>query len=239
MVRYMQTSRVQQPDGSTSVVDVSVVTTSLQRKRTDDRFGTYVIECDRQRTISWSSRDKGYVVESFAELAREYVKIDEAMRKSGESEYAATVHDAPDARTMIIDGITAHHLVETVIDLPNNSVGTSVSDAWYSAGADPFTCPAFDAIGPPPNHLDTTSNPSKGGSGGFGVIFSGALGGPQVPAGSIVLRESTRMGFGVNSATEVTAIKTIPYDPTYFEPPANFVQATPRPLPSFPPHTEK
>jgi len=64
MVRYLQTSRVQQPDGSTSVVDVSAVTASAERKRTDDRFGTYVIECDRKRTISWSSRDKGYVVKS-------------------------------------------------------------------------------------------------------------------------------------------------------------------------------
>lgn len=189
------------------------------------------MECDRQRTIFWRARENSYVINTFVQMAQQYAQIAASMKANGESETIAAVHDSPDAKSTIIDGLTAHHLVETVVGLPNNPFGTSESDVWYSPGADPFACPAFDAIGPKGDR--TTTSSGRGTSTGF--IAMGILVGPRVPAGSIVLRESTRIGPGMNFITEVTAIKTLPYDPTYFEPPADFVQASPRPIQSFPP----
>ena len=233
MVQYVQASKVLLPDGSTSSPSVTIITASAQRERTDDQFGTYVIECDRQRTIDWHAHDKSYVVESFQELAQTYADVEATTRANGEIETAATVHDVPDAKTMMIDGLTAHHLVETVIGLPNTSLFTTVSDAWYAPGANPFVCPAFDTIAPQ-GHRITISTSSKGGD-VAGMVGIGTISDPRVRHGSIVLRESTRMGLGTNFINEVTEIKTIPYDPTYFEPPAGFIQASPQPLPSFAP----
>jgi hypothetical protein len=234
MVQYVQSSKLLSPDGTTSSPSVTIVTASAQRERTDDQFGTYVIECDRQRTIDWHAQDKSYVVETFQELAQTYAAVEASMRANGEIETVATVHDAPDAKTMMIDGLTANHLIETVIGLPNTSLFTSVSDAWYAPGANPFVCPALEAIAPQ-GHRITTSTSSNGGVAGSGIVDIGTISDPRVRNGSIVLRESTRMGVGMSVITEVTVIKRLPYDPTYFEPPPGFVQASPRPLPSFSP----
>lgn len=234
MVQYAQSSEVLLPDGRMSDPDATITTLSAERERTDDQFGTFVIECDRRRTISWRALDKSYVVESFDELAQQDAQIAASMRANGKSESVATPHDAPDAKTTIIDGLTAHHFVETMIALPNDSLGTSVSDVWYTAGADPFVCRAFDAIAPRGNRI-TTSISSGGGPAGVTMVSSSIISGAGLPAGAVVLRKSTRVGHEVNVITEVTAVKKLPYDPTYFEPPAGFVQATPRALPSFPP----
>jgi hypothetical protein len=226
MVQYVQTTTALLPDGSIPSPHTTTITASAQRERTDDEFGTNVIECDRQRSISWREREGTYAAESFEEMAARYAEITAAMKASGESETSATVQDEADAKTTIIDGITAHHLVETV----SSPMGTSESDVWYAPNADPFTCPTLDAM--VPSDLITTS--AQGGSGGMS-ISAGGLGRPRVPPGSLMLRDSMRLGPGISIVIEVTSIKTLPYDPSYFEPPASYIQASPQPLPGLPP----
>lgn len=233
MVQYVQSVKVQWPGESVLSAYTQTITLSAHRERIDDQpatgIGTEVIECDRRRSIYWYAGDKTYQVVPFEQMTRLYAWIKKTMKAHGQAATHDVLHEAPDSKTTIIHGFTAHHLIET------QTIGAAVSDLWYAPGADPFRCPAFDAIAPPGPKM-ATSISSSGRLVTLAAYSMGTFGG-RAPAGSLVLRQLIdRDGYNTVTAN-VTSIREFPYDPRYFEPPAGFVfiQESPRPLPSIQP----
>ena len=235
MLQYTQVMSAVLPDGNTSTPYAITITKSAQRERFDDPFGTTVFECDSQRSLHWKLQDKTYTAKSFQDMSREHGALEAAFKASGQSESSAAVRDAPDAKTAVIDGITADHLVETLTSPASESFGPRVDrDIWYVPGGDPFRCPALEGI----YGKSTGVTSSHGSSSGSAFVSLGTLQQANVPPNSLVLRESDSLSaMGVVVRIEVAAIKTLPYDPSYFDPPVEFAQVSPPPfvMPTFRP----
>jgi len=235
MVQYTQTVWAVLPGGSSSTPYATTITKSTQRERFDDPFGTTVFECDTQRSLHWKVQDRTYTAGSFQEMSRQRAAIEAAAKGNGESESSGTVHDVLDAKTAIIDGIMADHLVETLTFPASDSFGPRVErEIWYAPRVDPFRCPALDGIHGKSSGATSTQSSSSGSA----FVSVGTLTQANVPPGSLVLRESDSL-FAEEIAVriEITSLKTLPYDPSYFDPPAGFAQVSPSPfvMPTFQP----
>ncbi len=240
-LQYVTSTTVQMPSFMSSMTSGKNMTTtqtttiSDTRTRHDDGKGNSVIvQCDLKRIVEIDDNAKTYSVVNFDDMMN---AMTAAMRNAqanaggspppkinGSGNMTFSFSEKPDSQTQTIAGMTAHHAVDTITmtstgtgDCPNASMSMT-SDVWYAASPIKMECP-----------MKLPSFSPQGGPGGNPCMQSMAIqmNNARAAQSRIPLKTTTSIPMGpmtINTTAEVTSIKTIPYDASFFDVPAGYTK---------------
>ncbi len=238
-LQYVTNSTVQLPGimklfgGGKNMSSTSTTTISAQRTRHDDGKGnTVIIQCDLKRMVNIDDNSKTYSVVNFDDMMNEMsaaLKAAQAKTGSpapkinGSGNMTFSFDEKPDAQTQTIAGMTAHHAVDTLTmtstgtgDCPNASFSMSM-DVWFASSPIKMSCPMKMPSAAPSGHAANPCMQSM-------MVQASNVRGSQ---GRIPLKTVISMPMGPMTMTtteEVTSVKTIPYDASFFDVPAGYTK---------------
>jgi hypothetical protein len=249
-LQYVTTTTMNMPSflkmmiGHKGDVPPSTTTISAFRTRRDDGKGTStIVECDLSRIITIDDNAKTYTVVSFDDemktLAAAIAKAQAAAKAAtpapasttmnGTSRSAITFDEKPDDQTQVIAGLTAHHAVDTITisaqgtgDCPSYSQSMT-EDVWYAPPPIKMSCPTKLAMPTIPSAPGQTTNPCA-----QNMMFQ--MNNVRSARARILLKSTMsiaavqKAGMNISTTTQVTSLKTQPYDPAFFDIPAGYTK---------------
>ncbi|HEY7981547.1 MAG TPA: hypothetical protein VID19_08670 [Candidatus Eremiobacteraceae bacterium] len=246
-LQYVSTTSVQMPGilkmfmHKAAADTTSTTTISATRTRHDDGKGvSTIVQCDLRRIVTVDDNTKTYTVVDFDDMMKQLsTALSQAQAKAGES--ASTVHgtgnttvsfdEKPDSQTQVIAGMTAHHAVDTITismqgsgDCPSGSQSMTM-DVWYASSPVKMSCPT---------KMAAPQVPARGSSPCMQNMMFQAN---NVRSSQARIPLKTTMSYGAGpmtfgTTTTVSSVKTMPYDPSYFDVPAGYTKVEPSPPPS-------
>jgi len=219
-------------------------TYSLKRSRVDDSDGTSTIqECDLQRTIYLDNKAKQYAIVPFSDYMKALALASQQVQPAitpttspGPSTggLKVTLNEQTDTQTKVIAGQTTHHVIQEVqIDKTGtgdcNSMNISMhNDVWYATNPLPGYCPL-----PPVQNKAAAQLSAKHIQGRCMQQLRASANVKGDLKTRFPLDETLKMSLGSigmgGSHTYVTSIATQPLNPSLFEIPTGYTQATPPP----------
>jgi hypothetical protein len=238
-LQYVTNSTVQLPGilkmfgGGKNTSSTSTTTISAQRTRHDDGKGnTVIVQCDLKRVVNIDDNTKTYTVLNFDDMMNAMTAaLKEAQSKTGSpapkingtGNMTFSFDEKPDDQTQTIAGMTAHHAIDTLTmtstgtgDCPNASFSMAM-DVWYAPSPIKMSCPMKLPSAAPSGHA---ANPCMQNM----MVQASNMRGSQ---GRIPLKTTMSIPMGPMTMTtteEVTSVKTIPYDPSFFDVPAGYMK---------------
>jgi hypothetical protein len=217
----------------------STVTTTIgpTRTRVDNSDGTStIVACDTQQMITIDNNKKTYYATTFDEMMKNMsAMMSAAMAKSakespppvkGTGDMTITFDEKPDNQTDTIAGILAHHAVDTVTfamkgtgDCAAMKNGSISYDVWYAPLPYKMSCPVRPKMPAMPQPQGGAASPCMQ---NFQIQAN-----QKATAGRLALRTTTKFGLPgqeISTTTEVKSAGSIPYDPTFFNPPAGYTK---------------
>jgi hypothetical protein len=238
-VQYVTTTSVQMPTILKMFMhkqkDMTTTTTiSGTRTRNDDGNGvSTIVQCDLRRIVTINDNTKTYTALDFDDMMKQMsTALAQAQTKAGESSTkvngtgntTVTFDEKPDSQTQTIAGMTAHHAIDTITismqgtgDCPSGSQ-TMTMDVWYASSPVKMSCPTKMAAPAAP-------------SGGHGapclqnMMFQ--ANNARSSQARIPLKTTMNFAMGpmsMGTTSTVTSVKTMPYDPSYFDVPAGYTK---------------
>ncbi|HLJ84510.1 MAG TPA: hypothetical protein VKT51_10090 [Candidatus Eremiobacteraceae bacterium] len=238
-LQYVTNSTVQMPGilkmfgAGKNASSTSTTTISAERTRHDDGKGnTVIVQCDLKRVVNIDDNAKTYSVLNFDDMMNEMsAAMKAAQAKSGSpapkingsGSMTFSFDEKPDDQTQTIAGMTAHHAVDTMTmtstgtgDCPSASFSMSM-DVWYAPSPIKMSCPMKLPSAAPSGHA---ANPCMQNM----MVQASNVRGTQgrIPLKTVI---SIPMGPMTMTTTEqVTSVKTIPYDASFFDIPAGYTK---------------
>lgn len=238
-LQYVTNSTVQMPGilkmfgAGKNASSTSTTTISAERTRHDDGKGnTVIVQCDLKRIVNIDDNTKTYSVVNFDDMMNEMsaaMKAAQAKTGSpapkinGSGSVTFSFDEKPDDQTQTIAGMTAHHAVDTLTmtstgtgDCPSASFSMSM-DVWYAPSPIKMSCPMKLPSAAPSGHA---ANPCMQNM----MVQASNVRGSQ---GRIPLKTVMSMPMGpmtISTTEQVTSVKTIPYDASFFDVPAGYTK---------------
>jgi hypothetical protein len=230
------------PKPNIKVVAEFEATTTIApaRSRTDIGPISTIIQCDKQQIIVLDTAAKVYTIRSFSDA------LNDADAAQGFGPFAGgapdfsqqTVEQQPDDGTETIAGLVAHHTLTTA---PlTTGFGAAKTDLWFADMPMPNSCasmPQQPGLASMPQTAATSSTTriplrsvqwSEMDFSGTSPVSSPSPRASEMPSS---YRDPVLDTPGI-AWIETTSVTTLPYDASYFDVPADYVQSTPEPSPS-------
>jgi hypothetical protein len=248
-LQYATTTSVQMPSilkmfgGGRAKGTSDTTTISTSRTRHDDDKGhSTIVQCDLRRIVTIDDNAKTYSVVDFDDMMKQLTTaVSQAQAKAGQSttkvngtgNVTISFDEKPDSQTQVIAGMTAHHAVDTITmsmqgsgDCPSNSQSMTM-DVWYAPAPVKMSCPTRMAA------------PSLGNRGGSPCMQSMMMQANNMKSSQARIPLKTTMSIPMGpmtmgTTTTVTSVKTMPYDPAFFDVPAGYTKVDASVTP--PPH---
>jgi len=223
------------------VDSTSTTTIGPTRTRVDASDGTStIIACDTQQMINIDNNKKTYSASSFDDLMKKMsADMNAALAKSkngspppavnGTGDVTVSFDEKPDTQTAVIAGITAHHAVDTVTIATTGTgecakaMSTSMSfDIWYAPLPYKMSCPVRPKMQAMPQPQGGSASPCMQ---NFQIQAN-----QKATGGRLALRTTTSFGMKgqeITTTTEVKSAGLIPYNASFFEPPAGYAKVDP------------
>lgn len=247
-LQYVTTTSVQMPGilkmfVHKAAADTTTTTTiSATRTRIDDgKGGATIVQCDLRRIVNVDDNTKTYTATDFDDMMKKMsTALTQAQAQASQS--ASTLHgtgnttvtfdEKPDSQTQVIAGMTAHHAVDTITvsmqgtgDCPNSSQSMTM-DVWFAPSPVRMSCPTRMAAPKIPS----------GNHGGNPCMQNMMFQANNVRSSQARIPLKTTMSYGAGPMTfgttsTVTSVKTMPYDPSFFDVPAGYTKVEPSPFP--------
>jgi hypothetical protein len=244
-VQYVTTTSVQLPGilkmfGHKPADSTTTTTISATRTRHDDGNGmSTIVQCDLRRIVSINDNTKTYTAVDFDDMMKSMSNaMAQAQAKSGNTSTTVngtgtttiTFDEKPDDQTQTIAGMTAHHAVDTITmsmqgtgDCPSGSQ-TMTMDVWYAPSPVKMSCPTKLAA---PQSMGNRSPCMQN-----MMIQANNMRSSQA---RIPLKTTMNFAMGpmsMGTTSTVTSVKTMPYDPSYFDVPAGYTKVDAMATPS-------
>jgi hypothetical protein len=218
----------------------TTTTISATRTRHDDGNGTStIVQCDLRRIVTINDNTKTYTAVDFDDMMKQLsTAMSQAQANAGNSSTkingtgntTITFDEKPDSQTQTIAGMTAHHAVDTITmsmqgtgDCPSGSQ-TMTMDVWYAQSPVKMSCPMKMAAPQNMGH-------------GSPCMQNMMVQANNMRSSQARINLKTTMNFAMGpmsmgTSSTVTSIKTMPYDPSFFDVPAGYTKVDAMATPS-------